>query len=213
MNDPATEKDRGDDGENRPLSNADDVVPSVHDGEDLQHVLEELFPAGDQDETLQPILRDLAARIEEGEDLTDIRTLLLSVRRRWSGPLPPPDLLAQFEAVLQGLANRIVSMWERQQAHRIRMESSALGIDRKIVIADIIQTYLGTILGFIFAMAFLAVGAWLITKGHRWVGLPIGLLPPGVIFSLFAYQFGPWSKRRQREQNDEDAKGVSSDDS
>ena len=187
----------------QPLANAHDVALGDDNGEELQRVLEELFPAGDQDETLQPILQDLTARIEQGEDLTAIRTLLLSVRRRWSGPLPPPDLLAEFENVLQGLANRIVSMWEQQQAHRIRMESSGLEINRKIVIADIIQGYLGTILGFIFALAFLAVGAWLITKGHRWVGLPLGLLPPGVIFGMFAYQFWPWSKRRRAGQEDE----------
>lgn len=204
MNDPATERNHEHNGEDPPLANPDDVAPNEDNDEELQRVLEELFPAGDQDETLQPILEDLAARIEQGEDLTAIRTLLLSVRRRWSGPLPPPDLLAEFENVLQGLANRIVSMWERQQEHRIQMESSALEINRKIVIADIIQGYLGVILGFVFAIAFLAVGAWLIVKGHRWVGLPLGLLPPGVIFSMFAYQFWPWSNRRQREQSDED---------
>ena len=202
MNDLARETNDDQNGEGQPTRSDGELVPADDDAGDLQSILDELFPAGAQDENLQPALQNISARIEQGEDLTYIRTLLLSVRRQWSGPLPSPEHLAAYEAALQGLANRIVSMWERQQAHRMQMESSGMTINRKIVIADIIQSYLGTVFGFIFAMAFLAAGAWLISKGHRWFGLPLGLIPPGIIFTMFAYRFLPRSKNRRDESED-----------
>ena len=202
MNDPDRGTNDNQYGEAQPTRNDGELVPADDAAGDLQSILDELFPAGAQDENLQPVLQDLAARIEQGEDLADIRTLLLSVRRRWSGPLPSPEHLAEYEAVLRGLADRIVSMWERQQAHRMQMESSGMEINRKIVIADIIQSNVSTVFGFIFAMAFLAAGVWLISNGHRWFGLPLGLIPPGIIFTMFAYRFLPRSKNRRDDSED-----------
>ena len=39
--------------------------------------------------------------------------------------LPSPERLAQYESVLPGLAERIVSNWERSQAHRHNQEERA----------------------------------------------------------------------------------------
>lgn len=36
----------------------------------------------------------------------------------FSGPLPPPQVLAQYESILPGSANRILSMAEKQSEHR-----------------------------------------------------------------------------------------------
>jgi len=36
--------------------------------------------------------------------------------------LPSPEMLAQYESILPGLAERIVSDWERSQAHRRNRE-------------------------------------------------------------------------------------------
>ena len=203
MDERASENSRNQCSGNESPENDHELTSNGDDAGDLQHILDELFPAEAQDENLQPVLRNLYARIEQGEDLGDIKTLLLSVRRRWSGPLPSPEHLAGYEAVLQGLADRIVLMWERQQAHRIQMESSGLQLDRKVVIADIVQSFLGTILSFIFAMAFLFVGAWLIAKGHWQIGLPFGLLPSGILFGMFAFQFWPLVRRYRDDGTDE----------
>lgn len=44
-----------------------------------------------------------------------------------SGPLPPPALLNQYDQIVPGSAERILQMAEREQAHRIAVESSVLG--------------------------------------------------------------------------------------
>lgn len=40
----------------------------------------------------------------------------------WSGPLPPPEALDRFNAIIPNGADRIVTMAEKEQAHRIQME-------------------------------------------------------------------------------------------
>lgn len=46
--------------------------------------------------------------------------------QQWSGPLPPPAALDQFNQIVPGGAERIIAMVEREQAHRIEMESIGL---------------------------------------------------------------------------------------
>jgi uncharacterized membrane protein len=44
----------------------------------------------------------------------------------FSGPLPPPQVLQQYNAAHPDLANRIVQMAENEQAHRHLIENTAL---------------------------------------------------------------------------------------
>ena len=41
----------------------------------------------------------------------------------WSGPLPPPSQLRQYEETHPGLAERIVVVFEQQVAQRFKLES------------------------------------------------------------------------------------------
>jgi len=36
----------------------------------------------------------------------------------WRGPLPPPSAVSQYEAILPGTCERILTLTERQAAHR-----------------------------------------------------------------------------------------------
>src|SRR5215469_6508990 len=44
----------------------------------------------------------------------------------FSGPLPPPSYLRDYETVVTGAASRIIAMAENEQTHRHRWEMSAL---------------------------------------------------------------------------------------
>jgi uncharacterized membrane protein len=48
------------------------------------------------------------------------------VSQSWTGPLPPPAALVQFNDAIPNGADRIMSMVEREQAHRIDYESKRL---------------------------------------------------------------------------------------
>lgn len=48
------------------------------------------------------------------------------VAQQWSGPLPPPAALEHFNVIIPNGAERIMSMIEREQAHRIEYEDDTL---------------------------------------------------------------------------------------
>jgi uncharacterized membrane protein len=67
------------------------------------------------------------------------------------GPLPPPEILKQYDIALPGGAERIMALAERQSAHRQELE-------KKVVDSNCRNERLGTILGFILVMTALGGG-------------------------------------------------------
>lgn len=63
----------------------------------------------------------------------------------FSGPIPPPELLKQYDEIIPNGANRIITMAENQSAHRIELE--------KIVIrGDSRRANAGLVCGFVFGL-------------------------------------------------------------
>lgn len=58
------------------------------------------------------------------EQLKKVFSVFIS--RSYSGALPPPEMLKQFEEVLPGLAERLVSRMEKQSDHRMKLEGIAV---------------------------------------------------------------------------------------
>ena len=67
-------------------------------------------------------------------------------RRPQPEGLPSPELLEAYDAVLNGSAERILMLFEREQTHRHQWEARALRIHQ-------ISTVLGQLLGFLIGMA------------------------------------------------------------
>lgn len=68
----------------------------------------------------------------------------------YAGPIPPPEVLAQYEKVLPGLADRIMAESERQRAHRQEAEMTLIRNDARARMA-------GLIVGMVIALAALAL--------------------------------------------------------
>ncbi|MGB0835372.1 MAG: DUF2335 domain-containing protein [Psychrobium sp.] len=49
-----------------------------------------------------------------------------AVQQRYSGPLPPPKMLNDYELINSGFAERIVAMAEKEQSHRHGIEKTAV---------------------------------------------------------------------------------------
>lgn len=113
------------------------------------------------------------------------------VERRASffrGPLPPPIILKEYEAILPGSANRIVTMAEKQQDHRMELEHA-------VIHSDIVMERLGLAAGFILAVILIIGSIWLVSKGKELTGLSVLV---GAIASLVGiFIFG--QRQRQRE--------------
>lgn len=56
----------------------------------------------------------------------NLQSRVLAQSQQWSGPLPPPAALQQFNDIIPNGAERIMSMVEQEQMHRMAYESARL---------------------------------------------------------------------------------------
>jgi uncharacterized membrane protein len=115
-------------------------------------------------------------------------------QQQFAGPIPPPDILQGYENVLQGAAERIVAMAERQAAHRQYLE-------RKIVEDGSQRANIGMWLGFVIAVVVLAVSAALIWTGYGWQGTVLGSFDVVGLATVFVV--GRAGQRRELEEKAE----------
>jgi uncharacterized membrane protein len=82
-------------------------------------LLEEGVPA------LPPELQRQLARA--GADLNDPKILLaMAVARKYSGPIPSPEMLNAYRSVHPDLPEKIIAWTEAQTAHRQKLEALAV---------------------------------------------------------------------------------------
>jgi uncharacterized membrane protein len=102
------------------------------------------------------------------------------VAGQWSGPLPPPAALEQFERSAPGAADRILGMAEREEEHRHTQERAMLRSDTQ-------ARARGQWMAFLVALVIIAGGIWLISKGKQWEGLVAVLTPLATLVGIFIY--------------------------
>jgi uncharacterized membrane protein len=99
----------------------------------------------------------------------------------FSGPLPHPHYLEQYNRVLPGLADRITKMAEEQSKHRQIME-------RRLLWFDGFKSVFGLIFALIIVLTGLGIGAYLIMHNKSIEALFAGLIPLGTVVAAFVYQ-------------------------
>ena len=82
---------------------------------------------------------------------------------QYAGPLPPPEIVRQFEMLEPGAAKSILKLTEKQTNHRIETES-------KVIDHDIHQSRIGLWLGFVMSMILIIGGFITINFGHDTAG-------------------------------------------
>ena len=81
----------------------------------------------------------------------------------FSGPLPPPEILAKYNEALPGLAERIICMAEQQAKHR-------QSIEKTVIDSNAFVQKVGPFLGFVVAMTAVIGGTILVLKGKDGYG-------------------------------------------
>jgi uncharacterized membrane protein len=123
-----------------------------------------------------------------GVDPAVIEQVALQMRLTFSGPLPPPEVLASYNEAVPNGADRIVKLTEDQAAHRRRLESR------------------GQLLLFAFAVVALVGGIVLIAVGESASGLVPIIGSIGGLGGLFVYrEYATRRTARQIEDPSEDA--------
>lgn len=109
----------------------------------------------------------------------------------FSGPLPPPGLLAKYNEVITNGAERIMAMAERQSVHRE-------GIERLVIEENIASQKRGSIFAFIICLVALLGGFYLIATGKNGYGLASIIGSLATLAGVFVY-----AKREQRKEREE----------
>lgn len=77
------------------------------------------------------------------------RTIVAQVTKYHRGPLPDPETLASYDAIIDRGAERLMSLVEKRSAHAIRQESIVIATQAKLAVR-------GQIIGALLALG----GAW-----------------------------------------------------
>lgn len=109
----------------------------------------------------------------------------------FSGPLPPPDILARYNDAVPDGAERIITLAERQAAHRMALES-------RVVDADIKRSNLGLGAGLLVALAGLFASFLMVDRGNAVAGAVVASLDLAGLVAVFVY--GTVSRRSERQQ-------------
>ncbi|MCD4830777.1 MAG: DUF2335 domain-containing protein [Anaerohalosphaeraceae bacterium] len=112
------------------------------------------------------------------------------VEQHFSGPLPPPQVLSQYDEIIPNGAERIMVMAEKQGEHRRTLEKTALDTDSR-------NSLLGVIFAFVIGIVTVVTGAIVIIKGHSWPGTLLG--SAGLIGLVSVFIYGTQQKRQERK--------------
>ncbi|NMA17920.1 MAG: DUF2335 domain-containing protein [Clostridiaceae bacterium] len=116
---------------------------------------------------------------EDSEVAEEIITALrMEVRKHFRGPLPPPEMLAEYEKIQPGLADRIVKMAEKQQDHRISLE-------RSVVDTNNANSRIGLFFGGTIGIIGVAGSLILVALGHTVSGLSALILALASLIGVY----------------------------
>ncbi len=110
---------------------------------------------------------------------------------QFAGPLPPPDMLAAYDRVVPGAAERILKMAEEQSRHR-------QAIEEKVISASIQKSKTGLWFGFIIGLGGLATSCTIALAGQPGWGSFMGLGSLAVLSSVFVY--GSQQQKKERRE-------------
>lgn len=94
----------------------------------------------------------------------------------FEGPIPPPSLLSGYEDLLPGAADRIITMAEKQQGHRIAQEN-------KMTDAEVFRSKTGLIMGGAIILLMIISSTYLLatSKPLEGFGILVTAIAPIVV--------------------------------
>ncbi len=101
---------------------------------------------------------------------------LVEVLQGFAGPLPAPEILAAYDEVLPGLAERIVRLTEREQQHRHELEKGELAFLQQRAHAEATRLSVGQWAGLGLACVLVMAGILFGYLGNH-VAMGLVLLP------------------------------------
>ncbi len=150
-------------------------------------------------ESLQDLLMDipeealievLARKVQQNPKLESVK-ISQEMHRHFSGPMPPGELLSDYEKVQPGFADRLLKFTENEQAHRHKMESKGLH-------AAIKTEMRGQKFALLICLIVVLCSFWMIMSEHEISG---SILGGGTLLGL-ATIFITGKKQQDKEEKD-----------
>lgn len=116
----------------------------------------------------------------------------MSTTVTWQAPLPPPAALRELEAVVPGVAERIVKAWEDEMTHRRSTDHREMTVGERLAQSHIDQAKLGLWCGFAVVIVAMLIALVLGLTGHDALAGVIGGLDLVGLAAVFVF--------RQRQQ-------------
>lgn len=113
----------------------------------------------------------------------------------YSGPIPHPQLLREFNDVIPDGANRIMIMAEKQSEHRRNLEE-------KIVNANNRDSLLGIIFALVIALVIIGSGTFLLFNDKEVSGM--GLLLSGIGTFITVFIVGKRNDDKQHQEQEQE---------
>lgn len=148
------------------------------------------IPEAEDDEKQEIADIEEVADIIDKSDLSNTQKMkvmkIMGRKEEYSGPIPHPNHLRQYEEIVPGSGDRLIKMTESQVIHRQNNEN-------KIIDCEIKNKNRGQIFGFILALIGLLGGFSLIFYGKDGAG--IGTLIGSVAVLVLAFIYGKVSEK------------------
>jgi uncharacterized membrane protein len=109
----------------------------------------------------------------------------------YSGPLPPPQVLEQYNRAVANGAERILTMAEKELDHRHTLET-------KVINGRIRAERLGTISALVLAVLVLGVSVYLVKLGQSVASIAALVADLTALAAVFVY--GRYSQKQENER-------------
>lgn len=110
-----------------------------------------------------------------------------TIKAEFSGPLPHPEILKQYEQIQVGLAERIIAQAEREAVHRHELEKKAMDSQIADEKAGRREARLGQVFGLIIGIVTIGLGAYVAVNDAQIPGSIIGGLGITGLVGVFVY--------------------------
>ena len=114
-------------------------------------------------------------------------------QERYSGILPPPDMLKHFDEIIPGAAERILVMAENQAKHRQKIETT-------IVSSGTRDSLIGLIFGFLLGIATIIGGVIIALNVHATAGTFMGITGMACLAGVFVYGTRANFRKQQKDK-------------
>ncbi|KGF06839.1 hypothetical protein HMPREF1634_07440 [Tissierellia bacterium S7-1-4] len=118
----------------------------------------------------------------------------------FSGPLPHPEIIRQYDEICPGTAEKIVDSFVKQTNHRIDMET-------RVIKSSVFRANVGLFMAFIISLICLYIAYKLFNDDKSLYGLGLVILNLATLISVFIKKSN--DKNKELKEKEENLKNVS----